>query len=75
MNAAIASLFIELLTNAGWVDDADELIGDMLDHNVPEDEVRAKCRLIDDVIRQANELLTDEPPTATNIESTLDRLL
>jgi pentatricopeptide repeat protein len=71
-----ASLFIELLTNAGWIDDADELLQDMLDCDVPVEDVRVKAKLIDATINEANALLDGiEQPIDANIESTLDEIL
>ena len=49
-------LFVELLTNAGWLDDADEIIADMLSNDEPVENVRAKCKLIDTTLDQVNEL-------------------
>ena len=76
MNAELAALFLELLCNAGWLDDTSELIRDLLDSGVPESDIRTKCQLIDNTIREANVLLVDTyPPTSAKTESTLNRLL
>ncbi len=71
-----ASLFLELFANAGWLDDADDLIGEMLAEGVSESECREKCVLIDTTIVELNLLVEPiERVFPPNVEQTLDHLL
>lgn len=59
MKLAHAQIFAELLTNAGYVDDADELFADRLQEQTPE-EVLQFASDMDDMIAEANSVLPDD---------------
>ena len=56
-----AELVYELLTNAGWMDDADELLADLVDNEGVE-VAEQKMKEVNDLISLINPLL-DEPLT------------
>lgn len=66
-------LFIELLAGTGWLDGVSENIRYMLDDGIPVPEIRAKCQLIDSIIREYNTIVNDDYDIGTERE--LDRVL
>jgi len=59
MNIQQASLIAELLSNAGWLDDGDELFLDHLD-GLGIELTKQKAKTIDSLIKQINVLVPDD---------------
>lgn len=69
-----ASLIAELLTNAGWVDDADELLGDMLDNGMSREDVLARAKIVDNLVAKVNAALPPDERITVKAELTLNDL-
>jgi hypothetical protein len=67
-----AWIFLELLTNAGWADDADELIADHL-KDMSRDEVEKKLTLMQDMINQANYWLSEKEEVEVDLLAELKK--
>lgn len=74
MDKEQANLFLELLNGFGWIDDADEIIHQMLNDNEVE-VVRRHCQLIDRTVSQLNSLVDPISRIKVTAESTLDDIL
>jgi len=70
---AIANVLEDTLTNAGWFDDADELLVDMLGEETPKNEVAEYALDVDTSIRFINSVLGKNLPA--NTSQTLKNML
>lgn len=60
-----AQLIAELLCNAGWLDDADELLGGLID-DAGEDQALKKAQEVDRLIVTINRVLPQDEQICTN---------
>ncbi len=58
MNAELASLIEELMCNAGYMDDADELLGDLMDHEGKDAAIK-KAETLNELVSLINPFLPE----------------
>lgn len=68
-----ARIIVELMTNAGYVDDADEILGDRVDNDTPENTQQFVTNF-DELIAEVNSALPVEERITLNMQKEYDNL-